>query len=279
MPLPRIFCAALSQDWLSPLIVVSKGLVPTGNYVPFPYVNIALSAGLALLETPARPKYPHPVQTAGKSSDDLRYLAQSVVTIMQLLREEMDHHSTAQDTRFRQLCIELTKSNTRHLAQLSKDIEALSRNRSSSKSKKYMNSQTIRDQSTDFTQRVQDTRANTTLVAAIGTRMDLVKVANGVAVVEPKNFRYTARSKRASVSNSNEMIFTLRSSPPTAEFFEIDTSHRQERKIGWTDYRTAVKGSIRTIQACIRARIPRTFPVCTPGDIAVSLSHTEDCKI
>ncbi|KAJ7495541.1 hypothetical protein FB451DRAFT_1214305 [Mycena latifolia] len=307
MPLPRIFRAAPSQDWLSPLIVVSKGLVAAGNYVPFPYVNAALSAGLALLEL---------IQMVGKSSDDLRYLAQSVVTIMQLLREEMDHHSTAQDTRFHQLCIEFAT----HLAQLSKDIEALSRDRSSSKFKKYINSQTIRDQITEFTQRVQDTRANTTLVAAIGTRMDLVEVANGVAVVESKisdiqqdlnSLRSLTQTKVTGLPTElvpyEEDFHALKlgdihlefTSARTAEFVEIDTSHRQERKIGWTDYRATVKGSIRTVrvyqgsdpmdswkgflsvlaEASPSPNFPQLFGFCSSPRLRSLVFHGEFCTL
>jgi hypothetical protein len=46
----RLFQSSGSSDWLSPLLVVSKGLVSVGNCVPFPYVNAALSSGVALLE-------------------------------------------------------------------------------------------------------------------------------------------------------------------------------------------------------------------------------------
>jgi hypothetical protein len=47
---PRRRQSSDSSDWLSPLLVVSKGLVSVGNCVPFPYVNAALSSGVALLE-------------------------------------------------------------------------------------------------------------------------------------------------------------------------------------------------------------------------------------
>jgi hypothetical protein len=47
-------------------------------------------------------------QTVGKSGDDLKYLAKSVVTIMQLLREEMDSHPTTENAKFLQVCEEFT---------------------------------------------------------------------------------------------------------------------------------------------------------------------------
>ncbi|KAJ7885431.1 hypothetical protein B0H13DRAFT_1889550 [Mycena leptocephala] len=100
MPRPRFFCSSTSADeWVSPLIVVARGLVAVGNCVPFPYVNTALSSGLALLEL---------IQNVGKSGDDLKYLAESVVTIMRLLREEMDSQPTIPDTKFREVCAEFT---------------------------------------------------------------------------------------------------------------------------------------------------------------------------
>jgi hypothetical protein len=113
----RLFQSSGSTDWLSPLLVVSKGLVSVGNCVPFPYVNTALSSGVALLEliqvstltTKDLINYSFYIEMVSNSSDDLKYLAESVVTIMQLLREEVDRHSSAQDTRFQQLCVEFTR--------------------------------------------------------------------------------------------------------------------------------------------------------------------------
>jgi hypothetical protein len=96
---------------VSPLIVVSRGLVAVGNCVPFPYVNTALASGLALLEliqvrtwTDRRLPRSFEPQMVGKSSNDLKYLAESVVTIMRLLREEMDSHPTTLNPKFRELC-------------------------------------------------------------------------------------------------------------------------------------------------------------------------------
>jgi hypothetical protein len=42
----------------------------------------------------------------GRSSDDLEYLAESVVALMKLLREEIDFHLTPPDLKFRDLCLE-----------------------------------------------------------------------------------------------------------------------------------------------------------------------------
>jgi hypothetical protein len=49
MPRLRLFGSS-TNEWVSPLVLVARGLVSVGNCVPFPYVNTALSSGLALLE-------------------------------------------------------------------------------------------------------------------------------------------------------------------------------------------------------------------------------------
>ncbi|KAJ7175138.1 hypothetical protein C8R43DRAFT_1119154 [Mycena crocata] len=83
MPFPRLFRSSTSNTWISPLIIIAKGLATIGDCVPVPYVKTALDFGLALLEL---------IEAVSKSSDDLRYLAESVVTIMKLLRDEMESH-------------------------------------------------------------------------------------------------------------------------------------------------------------------------------------------
>jgi hypothetical protein len=45
----------------------------------------------------------------GNSSNDFKYLAESVVTIMKLLQKEMDAHRISQDTEFRQFCVEFER--------------------------------------------------------------------------------------------------------------------------------------------------------------------------
>ncbi|KAJ7489664.1 hypothetical protein B0H11DRAFT_2229691 [Mycena galericulata] len=147
---PRLFSAP--DDWISPLIVISRGLVSASNCVPFPYVNTALAGGLALLEL---------IQTVGQTTDDLRYLADT-------------------ETNLSQVCMEF---NT-HLTRLSTDIEAMSKDWSSSKFKKYLKVNSVRDEITQFTRRVTDMRANATLIAATGTRMELARVASAVAEVQ-----------------------------------------------------------------------------------------------
>ncbi|KAJ7635758.1 hypothetical protein DFH06DRAFT_661748 [Mycena polygramma] len=170
--MPRLFYSSTSKsnEWISPLVSVSRGLVTVGNCAPFPYVSTALAAGLALLEL---------IETVGKTTDDLKYLAESVVAIMKLLGEEIDARPATPDMKFVQVCIEFNM----HLIRLSKDIESTSKNWSASKFKKYVKVNCIRDEIAQFTRRVSDLRANATLIAAAGTRMDLVEVANNVSAV------------------------------------------------------------------------------------------------
>ncbi|KAJ7488160.1 hypothetical protein FB451DRAFT_1553634 [Mycena latifolia] len=147
----------------------SRGLVSVGNCVPFPYVSTALSGGLALLEL---------IQTVGKTTDDLKHLAESVVIIIQ--------------------------DSIKHLAVLSKDIGIMSKDWSSSKFKKYLKANSIRDEIAQFTLRVADLRADATLMAAVGTRMDLGDVANTVNAVQ------------SSVSEIQNELAALRSGISTA---------------------------------------------------------------
>ncbi|KAJ6506160.1 hypothetical protein C8R47DRAFT_110143 [Mycena vitilis] len=246
------FSRSAGSQWVPPMIAVARGLVSVANCVPFPYVNAALSAGLALLEL---------IQTVGKSDEDLKYLAESVVAIMRVLREEVDSHPT-ENTSFRQICEEFT----RHLTQLSKDLELMSRNMSSSKLKKYLNTQNIRDEITRFTKRVNDLRANATLAAATGTRMDL---ADAVTAVKARisNLQRELLDQRfpQKISSTDDLKYELARfeddfhalklgdihldfcSARTANFV-VYSKRRKQRNIGWTDYKAIVNGDLRTVR-------------------------------
>ncbi|KAJ7784736.1 hypothetical protein B0H16DRAFT_308515 [Mycena metata] len=258
MPFHRIFRSAAPDDWVSPLITVARGLVPVANCVPFPYVTVALTAGLALLEL---------IQTVGKSSEDLKYLAESVTTIMKLLREEVDAHPTTEDTRFKQLCLEFET----HLTQLSTDLKAMSKNWSSSRFKKYLNSNDIQDRIARFTREVNDLRANATFVAAAGTRLDLQSVSDNVAAVEAgvSDIRRELMEQRSALipkiavdSSGHELaryeedfhalklgdIHLEFSTARPAHFIEWDLDGNGERHTAWVDYRATVKGSVQTVR-------------------------------
>ncbi|KAJ7612935.1 hypothetical protein DFH06DRAFT_1484800 [Mycena polygramma] len=170
MPRLRILRSSSGNEWLSPLLVVAKGLVTISNAVPFPYVNAALASELALLEL---------IQMVDKSNDDLRYLAESVLTIMRLLHEETEAHPTDQRSKFRGFC----GAFERDLTRLAKDLESIRKQQCASRFKKYFNAHNMRDEISHFTRQVDDLRANATLTAAIGTR---VTVETGVAAVEDR---------------------------------------------------------------------------------------------
>ncbi|KAJ7921794.1 hypothetical protein B0H13DRAFT_2414157 [Mycena leptocephala] len=257
MPLPRLFRSSAPNDWLSTLLLVAKCLIPVGNCIPVPCVGTALASGLALLEL---------IQMVGKSNDDLKYLAQSVVAVMKLLREEMDSHRNIDKTEFRQVCLEFEA----HLMQLSKDLELMSKNWSSSKFRKYLNSNRVRDEIVRFTRQLDDLRANATLSAATGTRMDLAGVANGVAAVEAKisQLREKLVDQRPPLSITttqtpqNELvrfeedfhalklgdIHLAFQTARTAIFHERDGHRREKRRTGWTDYKATIRGSLHTVR-------------------------------
>ncbi|KAJ7028890.1 hypothetical protein C8F04DRAFT_1398643 [Mycena alexandri] len=249
----RLFRSS-TKEWVSPLIAVARGLVSVGNCVPFPYVGTALASGLALLEL---------IETVGQSGEDLKYLAESVVTIMRLLSEEIDVHPTTQDTKFYQVCVEFNM----HLTQLSKDLESMSRSWSSSKLKKYLNSRNIRDEIAQFTRRVNDVRANATLVAAAGTRLDLAAVAIGVTAVESRisdlqRDLIVHRPPPATESLKQELVrfeedfHALKlgdihldfGTARTVKFTHLDFKGRDGKQIGWTDYTASVNGGIHTVR-------------------------------
>ncbi|KAJ7036399.1 hypothetical protein C8F04DRAFT_1233167, partial [Mycena alexandri] len=258
MPLPRIFRSAAPDDWVSPLITVARSLVPVANSVPFPYVTIALTAGLALLEL---------IQMVGKSSEDLKYLAESVTTIMKLLREEMDSHPKAEDTRFWQLCLEFET----HLTQLSTDLRSIAKNWSASKFKRYLNSHDIRDRIARFVREINDLRANATLVAATGTRLSLEGVAHSVAAVElgVSDIRRGMMEQGSSllIKTTSDMLgrelaryeedfhplklgdihLEFGTARP-ASFVEWDMMGNEKRHTAWVDYKATVKGSVQTVR-------------------------------
>ncbi|KAF7355915.1 hypothetical protein MVEN_00920500 [Mycena venus] len=248
MPLPRLF-RSFTNEWVSPLITVARGLISVGNCVPFPYVNMALSAGLALLEL---------IETVKQSGDDLKYLAKSVVTIMELLREEMDSHPITENTNFHQVCEEFT----RHLTQLSKDLESMSGNWSSSKFRKYLNSRNVREEIALFTRRVNDLRANTTLIAATGARMEVAAVKSMVSELQrrldehPSTTIGSSDSLKEELTRFEEDFHALKvgdihldfGTVRTEYFSELDYHGRERRRTGWTDYKAKVNGCIRTVR-------------------------------
>ncbi|KAJ7121373.1 hypothetical protein C8R44DRAFT_786206 [Mycena epipterygia] len=252
MPGLRFFYSSASNDWMSPLLVVSRGLASVSGCVPFPYVNTALAGGVALLEL---------IQTVGKNTDDLKYLAESVVTIMKLLREEMDAHPDTPDAKFRQVCVEFNV----HLSGLSKDIETMSKDWSSSRFKKYLKANAIRDEIAQFTRRVNDLRADATFVAAVGTRVDLVEVKSSVSEIQKDISAIRSATTRAPSSVNQQDLVRFEEdfhalkvgdiqlefeTARKSEFVRFDRRDGQKLRvdIGWTDYKGIVNGSVRTIR-------------------------------
>ncbi|KAJ7635841.1 hypothetical protein DFH06DRAFT_1336464 [Mycena polygramma] len=119
MPRPRLFYSS-SNEWISSLVSVSRGLVSVGNCTPFPYVGTALSAGVALLELIQARRF---IVTVGKTTDDLKYLAESVVTIMKLLQEETEAHDSSLDGKFLRLIVAI--GTRMDLAEVAKDVSAV----------------------------------------------------------------------------------------------------------------------------------------------------------
>ncbi|KAJ6575995.1 hypothetical protein DFH09DRAFT_1150165 [Mycena vulgaris] len=251
MPRPRLFYSSASNDWISPLLTVSRGLASVGNCIPFPYVSTALSAGVALLEL---------IQTVGKTTDDLKYLAESVVTIMKLLRQEMDAHPANPNPKLHQVCVEFNA----HLSGLSKDIGIMAKDWSSSKFKKYLKANCIRDEIAQFTRRVADLRADATVRrkkiqseladlrsgtsrATKNSNDELVRFEEDVSESEfnpPFKVTHPYIKFHALKMGDIELAFdTAR----TSSFVRVDNVNSQQ-VFGWTDYKGYVKGSLRTVR-------------------------------
>ncbi|KAJ7615636.1 hypothetical protein DFH06DRAFT_1343604 [Mycena polygramma] len=231
MPLFRIFRSPASE-WLSTSVDIARGLVSVSNCVPFPYVNTALSAGLMLLEL---------IQTVGQSDEDLKYLSESVVAIMKLLREEVESHPT-ENTLFRNVCEEFTSSGS---------VQVRDRFR------------TEHRQHYHFTRRVNDLRANATLVAATGTRMDLAGVESRISglIVSQHSPKIDSeddltQSELARLENDfhalklGDIYLDFRSARTNSFAIYANGSEEspEEKEMGWTDYRATVNGSLRTVR-------------------------------
>ncbi|KAJ7358569.1 hypothetical protein DFH08DRAFT_802387 [Mycena albidolilacea] len=159
--------------------------------------------------------------------------------------------------------ISTLSSTSRHLTQLSKDLESMSKNWSSSKFNRYLKSHNIREEIALFTRRVADLRANATLIAATGTRLDLAGVATGVAAVESRindlQSQLVGQSLDMTAADNRELTRKFRAlklgdihlefrSARGSEFSESDHEGREKRRIGWTDYKATFHGCVRTVQ-------------------------------
>ncbi|KAJ7358572.1 hypothetical protein DFH08DRAFT_848729 [Mycena albidolilacea] len=183
---------------------------------------------------------------------------------MKLLREGMDSHTASENTKF----LRFWENYTRHLGQLTKDLESMSRNWSSSKFKKYLKSHNIREEIALFTRQVADLRANATLIAAAGTKLDLAGVADEVAAVQSRindlKNQLLGQSLAASAADDQELtrfeedFHSLKlgdihldfRSALVSEFPELDHDGREKRRIEWTDYKATVNGCVRTVRVC-----------------------------
>ncbi|KAJ6487108.1 hypothetical protein C8R47DRAFT_1277349 [Mycena vitilis] len=240
MPRFRIFRSPESK-WLSTAVDIARSLVSVTNCVPFPYVNTALSAGLVLLEL---------FQRVRQSDEDLKYLSESVVAIMKLLREEVESHQTREHA----VSQPFNSAVQRHRVDVAESVFI---------QVEYLNSQKIRDQISHFTRRVNDIRANATLVAATGTRMDLAGVESRISELIAS--RHSPRIDSEDDLNQSELaslekdfhafklgdIYLDFGSARTNSFAKYANGSEEsleEKEMGWTDYRATVNGGVRTVR-------------------------------
>ncbi|KAJ7612898.1 hypothetical protein DFH06DRAFT_147506 [Mycena polygramma] len=194
-----------------------------------------------------------------KSNEDLRYLAESVVTIMRLLHEETESHRTDQKPKYRDFC----GAFERDLTRLAKDLESIRKQQYTSRFKKYFNAHNMRDESSHLTRQVDDLRANATLIAAIGTR---VTVETGVAAVEDRvahlehqtvgpDVLLVSKTAQCELGRFEKDFYALKIADIHLEFdsaragpFTGDPQRHDERAVRWTDYRGTVRGAVQTVR-------------------------------
>ncbi|KAK7008516.1 hypothetical protein R3P38DRAFT_3023537 [Favolaschia claudopus] len=263
----RIFHSSTSNQWLSSLITTGRGIASFASCAPIPWIGAALSVGVALLEL---------IQTIGKTTDDLRYLAESVVSLMKRLRDEFDAHPSDASPRLQQVCTEI---NTR-LVDISNDISEMSKDWSSSKFKKYLKANCVRDEIAHFNQLVSDLRADATLATALGTRLDIARVGDavsavkcnitqiqeGLAMIRPPSAEISKREYTSFKENFHSLrIGDMRLNFETAcaiayqVYAEEDDPNGGLCERGWTDYQGSVKGSPYTIRVYQGAQSNQIF--------------------
>ncbi|KAK7045118.1 hypothetical protein R3P38DRAFT_2882667 [Favolaschia claudopus] len=256
MPLFRLFSSSSSNQWLSSSITIARGLVAAGNCAPLPCIGAALSAGLAFLEM---------IQTVGRTTDDLKYLAESVLSLMKQLQDESEVHPNDSQPRFCRVCEDFTVQ----LRRLSEDIEQMAKHSSSSRFKKYMHANCIQDEITRFTQRVADMRADATLVMTIGTRTDIVEIASAVSAVQANVLQIqdhltllNPTSSPGTSTGDEDLIrfgenfhalkigdIQLKFGTASKASYSLHSHYgKMERELCWTDYKGVVNGSHKTIR-------------------------------
>ncbi|KAK7008459.1 hypothetical protein R3P38DRAFT_3023061 [Favolaschia claudopus] len=263
----RIFYSSTSNQWISSLITTGRGIASFANCAPIPWVGAALSAGVALLEL---------IQTIGKTTDDLRYLAESVVSLMKRLRDEFDAHPSDASPRLQQVCTEI---NTR-LVDISNDISEMSKDWSSSKFKKYLKANCVRDEIAQFNRLVSDLRADATLATALGTRLDIARVGDvvsavncnitqiqeGLAMIGPPSAEISKREYTSFEENFHSLrIGDMHLNLETACAVAYQVHAGEDNPNGglcersWTDYKGSVKGSPYTIRVYRGAQSSQIF--------------------
>jgi hypothetical protein len=105
-------------DWLGGLIDSTKVLSTLSGFVPFPYITAATRAilevlqaievnynsGLHVLYLPMST-----IQRVGKNNDDLKDLAQAVVDITVIIRDEVLAHGEGSGARFKSMCEDFSR--------------------------------------------------------------------------------------------------------------------------------------------------------------------------
>ncbi|KAJ6533773.1 hypothetical protein DFH09DRAFT_124887 [Mycena vulgaris] len=147
-----------SADWLSNAKLIVAALKSTSTCVPLPYIQPVFEAVTMILDL---------VERVDKNETDVKYLAESAIHITTLLTDELKSRPDYSDIRLLNLCEEFVRY-------LDKVASELNKRKSRIWFKKYLKVKSIRDSLDQFTRRLADLRADLTMVAAVGSRFQII---------------------------------------------------------------------------------------------------------
>lgn len=177
-------------DWLGGLIDCTKALSTFAGFAPFPYIKTTICAIVEVLQA-IEVYYNYglhvlcllimmgtTIQRVGKNNDDLKDLAQAVVDITVIIRDEVLAHGEGSGTRFKSMCEDFSRcaftnaSPTRHmltwycagryLCSMTIELNEIERG-NHKRIKQYLESHSIRETINRYQKNVHEMRANFTV--------------------------------------------------------------------------------------------------------------------
>ncbi|KAJ6514123.1 hypothetical protein DFH09DRAFT_1196772 [Mycena vulgaris] len=216
---PRLVITSASNEWLWGMIFTVKTIAASTEFIPLPYIKVALGSVVVFLET---------VDKIKKNREDLKALCASMVEITVILRDEIAAHGETGTRRFMGLCEKFVA----FIRILQDGLEKLNRDRRGLRGrlKEVIGVTGVADQISRYRARLDELRSNFMLVATIDTNFNVADIQRTVrAIQNPQSihgshgaqFRYVAlgdinllyepdEPRMNSGSQKSNMIFTAR---------------------------------------------------------------------